>query len=60
MLDVYNNEIALRLKIYEVSSCYNPYETEYINLLTDLLSFYHLMKLRMKVIFSLNVVFMMN
>ena len=38
MLDVYKNELALRLKIYEASSCYDPYETEYINLLIDLLS----------------------
>ena len=39
MLDVYKNELALRLKIYEASSCYDPYETEYINLLIDLLSY---------------------
>ena len=38
MLDVYKNELALRLKIYEASSCYDPYETDYINLLIDLLS----------------------
>ena len=38
MLDVYKNELALRLKIYEASSCYDPYETEYTNLLIDLLS----------------------
>ena len=38
MLDVYKNELALRLKIYEASSGYDPYETEYINLLIDLLS----------------------
>ena len=31
MLDVYKNKLALRLKIYD------PYETEYINLLIDLL-----------------------
>ena len=38
MLDVYKNELALRLKIYEACSCYNPYENEYINLLIDRLS----------------------
>ena len=38
MLDVYKNELALRLKIYEASSCYDRHETEYINLLIDLLS----------------------
>ena len=38
MLDVYKNEFALRLKIYEASSFYDPYETEYLNLLVDLLS----------------------
>ena len=38
MLDVYTNELALRLKIYETCSCYNPYEIEYINLLIDRLS----------------------
>ena len=37
-LDVYKNELALRLKIYEASSCYDPFETEYINLLIGLLS----------------------
>ena len=36
MLDVYKNELALRLKIYEAS--YDPFETEYINLLIGLLS----------------------
>ena len=38
MLEVYKNELALCLKIYEASSCYDPYETEYMNLLIDLLS----------------------
>ena len=38
MLDVYKNELALRLKIYEACSCYNLYENEYINLLIDRLS----------------------
>ena len=37
-LDVYKNELALCLKIYEASSCYDPFETEYINLLIGLLS----------------------
>ena len=37
-LDLYKNELALRLKIYEASSCYDPFETEYINLLIGLLS----------------------
>ena len=27
MLRVYKNELALRLKIHEASSCYDPYET---------------------------------
>ena len=38
MLDVYKNKLALLLKIDEASSRYDPYETEYINLLIDLLS----------------------
>ena len=38
MLEVYKNELALRLKFYEASSCYDLYATEYINLLIDLLS----------------------
>ena len=37
-LDVYKNELALRLKIYEATSCYDPFETGYINLLIGLLS----------------------
>ena len=36
--DVYKNELTLRLIIYGVSSCNDPYETKYINLLIDLLS----------------------
>ena len=35
--DIYKNELELRLKIYEASHCYDPYEIEYINLLIDLL-----------------------
>ena len=35
MLNVCKNELALRLKIYEACSCYNPYEIEYVNLLID-------------------------
>ena len=38
MLDVYKYKLALLLKIDEASSCYDPYETEYVNLLIDLLS----------------------
>ena len=35
MLDVYKDELVLRLKVYEVSSCYDPYETENIYKLTN-------------------------
>ena len=38
MLDVYKNELALHLKICGASFCYDPHETEYTNILIDLLS----------------------
>ena len=38
MLHVYKNELALRVLKFMRHPRYDPYETEYINLLIDLLS----------------------